>query len=298
MNMASLDVRGVGVFLLLTFGGGYLLQLVLLLTGVLDPFEPGFFGYIAIAAIVLWPGIAALLARQWAPLDKDFEYTVWPLPTVNTLRIVATVPLVFLMSNLIASIPGWTAPDWRMTKMVHLVKQAATQPLPSEIEPMLPAVMLVGGLGFSVLLGVLFYAPLLFGLEYAFRGYLLPKLSHLGKWPSVALAAIGPFLYGIPFVVYSHVVAPEALDDLPESLFRVFAPTFSSGLLLGMLWIHTRHLGLIAVAAGSIVAHVYGVWDSLFAMQYYWFTGSTGLIVATLWTLLAVYPKAFVSLPR
>jgi membrane protease YdiL (CAAX protease family) len=135
-------------------------------------------------------------------------------------------------------------------------------------------------------------------MEYAFRGYLLPKLSPLGKWFSVALAAAGPFLYGVPFVVYSHVVAPEALDDLPESLFRLFAITFSSGLLLGILWNHTRHLGLIAILAGSIVAHVYGIWDSLFAMQHYWFTGSTGLIAAILWGLLAAYPKAFVNLPR
>ncbi len=296
--MGSMDYKGVGIFLALALGGGYLLQAALLLPRILDPYAPNLFGYVGIVLLIIWPGIAAVLARQLAPVNASDEYRLWPLPAVNTLRAIVTVPVVYILANCVSWALGWNTPDWAMSKLIILIKQASAQPLPAEIEPMLPGVMLIGGLTFSILVGMTLYAAIFFCMEYGWRGYLLPKLAPLGGIHSLLIAAVLPALYAAPYFIYAHMVADEAMDDLPEALVRLLAVSLSTGLLFGVVWRRTQHLGLLAVLAGSIAAHMGGVWDMLFASGYWWFTGSTGLVICGFWLLLAAFPKLLLRAPK
>lgn len=296
--MGAVDWRGVAIFLGLSFLGGWILQALFLFTGLLNYAAPGVFGYAAMVGLMVWPGACAALARQLAPLPPQQESRVWPLPAISTLRVVAAVPLLMLLGFGLAWLVGWTQPDWTVSELVYSVKQNLITPLPPEAEPLLPMFLLAAGISLSIIMGISVYALLFFFMEYGWRGYLLPKLLPLGAWPAILLTAIGPFLYGLPILLYLFLTAPEALDDLPETAIQLAALSMGTGALLGALWLRSRHLGLVAVAAGTLFGHMSGVWDALFPNDFWVLTGSTGIIFSALCLGLAFFPQILVAGPR
>jgi len=293
--MSQIDMRGIGIYLGITLGLGWLLQLVFLYTGLLNPLALGIFGYAALFVLMALPALAAVVARQLAPVDAAEESTLWPLPAISTFRIIALIPLVMLLANGVMSLLGWTAPDFGVRELVYSVTKMQTQPLPPEVQPILPAVLVLGGLGLSVVLGASLYALCLFPMEYGWRGYVLPKLAPLGALPARFLASLGPILFALPGLVYMYVILPEALDDLPEDLLKYAALSIGTGMFFGALWQRSRHLGLVCVAAGTLTAHGSTLWDALFPNDYWVFTGSSGLVLSLAWLILSFVPGVFVS---
>jgi len=292
--MNGVDWKGVGIYAGLVFGVGYVAQAVLLGTGLLNLSSPGVLGSAMLLAMIAWPGAAALVASQVAPLDSEQASRMWPLPSANTFRIVLGIPAVFLVANLVLWALGWTRPDWGVSELVLAAQQRSMQPIPESAQQVLPMFLLVGSLALSTVAGATLYAAVAFLFEFGWRGYLLPKLMPLGTVPATLLAALAPFLLAAPAVVYVHVFTPEALDELPENLVRLGANMVAVGALLAGIWRQTRHLALVAIALGSIVAHAEATWDALFPASYLWFTGSSGLFIAVLWGVLALFPGVLV----
>lgn len=288
--MSQLDMRGVGIFLGITLGLGWALQLLFLYTGVLNPLALGIFGYAALFVLLGLPGIAAVFARQLAPLDAAQDSNLWPLPAISTFRIILVLPLVMLLVNLALSLIGWTAPDFGVRELVFSINKMQSQPLPPEVQPILPAVLLLGGIGLSVVLGASLYAAILFCMEYGWRGYLLPKLMPLGALPARFLASLGPILFALPGLVLMYTMLPEALDDLPEDLLKYAVLSIGTGMLFGAIWQRSRHLGLVSVAAGTLAAHASTLWDALFPNDYWILTGATGLVMSLVWLALSFAP--------
>jgi hypothetical protein len=293
--MNRLDWRGIAVFLGFTLVVGYALEAVFLYTGLIGAGKMGLFGQAAFMVLLFLPGLGAVIARQVGPVAPENESRLWPLPAVSTLRIIVAVPLVFAAVNLLLWLVGWTAPDLGVSELVYTIKQQALQPIPADAEPILPALLLLGGLGLSVTLGASLYAAIFFGMEYGWRGYLLPKLLPLGQVPALGISALGPFVLGLPAVVYIHLVTPEASDDLAMALVKYAVLSIGTGVLFGALWLRSRHLGLVALAAGSIAAHASGVWDALFPNDYLILTGSTGVVLSLAWFALGLVPGVLVG---
>ncbi len=293
--MSQLDLRGIGIYLGFTLGLGYVLQAAFLLTGVLNPLALGLFGYTALFVLIGLPGAGAVLARQLSPLAPEDDSRLWPLPAVSTFRLIFLLPAVMLVVNLLLSLLGWTAPDLGVRELVFSITKMQSQPLPPEVQPILPAVLLLGGMGLSVVLGASLYAIFLFCMEYGWRGYLLPKLMPLGALPARLIASLGPIVFAAPGLIYLYATLPEALDDLPEDLLKYAALSIGTGMLFGAIWQRSRHLGLVAIAAGTIAAHGSTIWDALFPNDYWIFTGSSGLILSLAWLLLSFAPGILVG---
>lgn len=293
--MSQIDMRGIGIYLGITLGLGWLLQLVFLYTGLLNPLALGIFGYAALFILMALPALAAVVARQLAPIEADAESTLWPLPAISTFRIIAVIPLVMLAANAIMSLLGWTGPDLGVRELVFSVTKMQSQPLPPEVQPILPAVLILGGLGLSVVLGASLYALCLFPMEYGWRGYVLPKLAPLGALPARFIASLGPIVFALPGLVYMYMILPEALDDLPEDLLKYTALSIGTGMFFGALWQRSRHLGLVCVAAGTLTAHASTLWDALFPNDFWIFTGGGGLVLSAFWLALSFVPGLLVG---
>lgn len=283
-----MDKKGILIYLLVAFGLSYLGMPVLIYLGVLVFKDPNLFNDLAFIAVMWFPALAAWIASKAAPNDTCPAPKVWPLPARWALTIAVAVPGVFLVTHVVLALFGWVEPQWNVGTLMNLINAMMRQPLPPAVAAIAPGVALVGGLVLTVLLGPTLFAALSLGSEFGWRGYLLPRLLPLGRWPAYAVVGLLWIAWCMP-CLYPAYAATKRLPEFWRMLpyFILMAVVLSA--VLGEIRRQTSHIGLAAVFLGCFYAQAgEGIWQYLFPISVEPWTGPFGVISIILWAIVAL----------
>ncbi|MCX5770173.1 MAG: hypothetical protein NTZ09_07875 [Candidatus Hydrogenedentes bacterium] len=236
------------------------------------------------------PVLGALVARRISPRPGEVKSTIWPVPKLTAVRIAIVTPLVFAATLLVTTLVGLTRPDWNLGEVIFRLA-AIHNALVAKGLAMehIEQVMLVLGLLFSVLIGPTIVAASVIGIEYGWRGYLLPRLMPLGKWR--AYAALG--------LMWGLAMAPNRISNAAHSalvlLILLLAMTIVVSSILGEIWRRTHNIGLTAVCYGCFSTQAMGILPFLFPdanVRFPW-GGTYGVVSIIAWGIVAAFPTFF-----
>lgn len=288
-----MDKKGLAVFLAVTFALGIGAQIATLSQGWLLLGEGWtFLDTLVFCLVLAIPGLGAVAARLVSGGFQNPPTRVWPLHPAPTLRIVASVIAVFALSYTVATLLGMTQPDWRLGELIVQIQTQTNKPIPAEIMGILPPLLLFLGLTISTIIGATVFAAVALLAEYGWRGYLYPQLSGLGRIPAALVTGVLWWAFFLPlmYTSFSLMDNPDKMTLLASFAARSLAIAIAVSFVLGRIMRRTGHLGLVAVAVGSIVAHQSIIWEQLFPTTTLPWTGPFGLIMAALWLALAFIP--------
>lgn len=235
--------------------------------GLADPF----FGLFA-AAMMFTPAlatVAALLVQRWSRGRRGArvvlrELGMWPLrPAARTIwtcvAVIFAAPVLIGVGLLVSGALGLASFDLVGFSGFSQLLQSSV-PAGTPLPPV--GVLVVVQLA-MIPLGALVNAPLAFGEEIGWRGWLLPALQPLGTWPALIISGAFWGLWHAPLILLGYNFAePNALGVL---LMIVGCVLF--GVLLGWTRLRTASvwpavfahaafnasagMGALFVAAGS-----------------------------------------------
>jgi membrane protease YdiL (CAAX protease family) len=239
------DWRGIAWFLAVAFGLAWLIDLPMYLDGKgldspwaglinLQNFTPA----VATFVVVRWLRPRAAI-RRTTGLRRGAAGTRWGWYWLLGLLL----PLGFAVAApFVAALFGLYRLD--LADFAGYREALATAPLASQLLSLgsLPVLVALGFL-FTVVFALVI-APVTFGEEWGWRGYLLPSLLPLGQWPALALSG----------VIWGVWHGPLILLGLNYPLHPV-AGVF---LMIGLCVIFGTILGWLRLASGSLVPAVLG----------------------------------------
>jgi hypothetical protein len=236
------------------------------------------------------PVFGAFIARRTSSWPGEVESDIWPVPKMPAVRIAIVTPLVFAAVFIATTLVGLAKPDWNMGELMMRLAQNSSEPAMKALAmPNMPVVMLVLGLLFSFLIGPTIIAASVIGIEYGWRGYLLPRLMPLGRWR--AYAALG-LMWGLS-------MAPNRIVNAAHSalvlLILSLAMTIVLSAILGEIWRRTHHIGLTAVFYGCFTTQATAILSFLFPESRVLFPwgGTYGVVSIIAWTVVAVFSTFF-----
>lgn len=292
----AMNVKGLAVFLLATFVIGFGAQVLVLWQGWLVMGEESTFLDMLVAVLIIAvPGLAAVLARAISTGFRNGYQRVWPLPAGPTLTVMALIFAAFALSNVIADLAGLTQPDWTLGALVEKLQEQSAQPISGEIQGILPSVALVLGLGLAVLFGATLYAAVALLAEYGWRGFLYQEMLKLSPLPAAIITGLLVWAYLTPtmYATFIGLDEPNKSELLVSFAWRSLVLSLAASVFLGEILRRSRHLGLVAVASGSIVAHQVSVWEYLYPTTTHPWTGSFGVILSGVLLVFTVIPVVF-----
>jgi hypothetical protein len=167
------------------------------------------------------------------------------------------IPLLFVLLYALGALCRLTPPDWQLTELMLTLPSAEQLQLPAALAPMLPKIYLGMGVVLAVVLGPTLYALTMLPNEFGWRGYLLPRLMLVGRWPAYILSGIFWWLSFLPLVLW------RGGTPLVNALLSLgMAVTLSAA--SGEVWRRSQHLGLTAVCSGCLVCQASSIWLYLF----------------------------------
>lgn len=279
-----MDKKGIFVFLAVVIALSFAVQLVTWVASSILPL------YILLIA----PVAGAVAARKASPRPDEVKSAIWPLPKTLAVRIALVTPLIYIAVFAITSVAGWTRPDWAMQEaMTRIGADPGGPAAAAKAMPLFPYIMLVVGFMLTMLLGATVAAAAALGIEYGWRGYLLPRLMPLGR--AKAYTAVG-IAWGVSMAPWLDLMpgAPLALR-----FALLLAMSVAVSFLLGEMWRKTRHIGLTAFFCGCFVAHSSNIWLFVFpddATTFPW-GGAFGVVSVAAWAIVAARPEFFFGDP-
>jgi hypothetical protein len=206
-------------------------------------------------ALLAVPAVAAWMASRSSPSTSHRAGSLWPIPKGKALRIAFVIPVVFAAAYGIATQVGYVHFDWGFNELMGLLSPIIEgRQIDPALEPFMPAIFFVMGLVLSIVLGPTAYAAVMLGNEYGWRGYLLPRLMPLGRWPAYIITGLLWGLSILPIVLLTPGSAP-----LQDSV-RILAMMTALSILLGEVWNRSRHLGLVAICCGCCICQATTIW--------------------------------------
>jgi membrane protease YdiL (CAAX protease family) len=281
MDTRHIDRKAIIVYLLITFGITYAIELVLILPGFRADGVPQILGQLVIAGVMWVPALAALLTVKLVthePLRSlNVRFGSLRPYLIAALVVPAAYGLIYGLSWLL----GLGQPDWQMHALRSLLTTAgadsSTLPQPALFWPIL---FLVSS----------FVAPFinsLFGLgeEIGWRGFLLPRLLPLGKrWAYLLLGIIWGFWHAPLIVVGFNYPGYPILGIL-----WMIGLTTALGVYINELTLRHRSTILAGWLHGLFNSQGYGIWRILFPDVNPLLGGVTGLIGMGVWLGLGLW---------
>lgn len=240
-----LDRRGIGWFLLISFGVAWLLDLPVALSGGLT--SP--WALLLIALQNFTPSIATLLVARWiSPLphlrratglrwgakgSRWGWYWLFGLLGMTALNVAAPfVGALFAVFPLdLAHLSGLQALLSGPLGVSQLQTNASLHTIALVIVVTLP-------------LQALLISPLTFGEEWGWRGYLAPQLLPLGQWPALLISGALWGFWHLPLILMGF--------DYPQHHLLGVALITLFGMIAGTI------LGWTRLATGSVWPAVFG----------------------------------------
>jgi membrane protease YdiL (CAAX protease family) len=252
---SRLDTRGIAAFVAIAYGFSWLCVLGFVLGFGTDPGKvPNEFKAFA-ALSMLGPTVATLLVtRKVSPLPSLKRDTGLGLGQ-HRLRFFLLAwlgtPVVVLGALLLSALVYPQVMD--LTGLSGVRALLAQLPPGSEEKlGMLaePRVFLALQVVQGMLLGPLLSAPLIFGEEWGWRGYLLPRLLTLGQWRALLVGGVIWGLWHAPLILLGYNYPQHPV--LGILLFTVVCVLL--GILLGWMRLATGSIWSAVIAHGSINA--------------------------------------------
>ncbi|OJT25823.1 hypothetical protein BO221_08210 [Archangium sp. Cb G35] len=254
-SSSRLDTRGVAAYVAIAYGFSWLCVLGFVLGfGTAPEKSPGMFK--AIAALSMFgPTVATLLVSRWVSplpsLKRDtglglgqhrwrFFLLAWLGTPVVVLGALLLSALVYPQAMDLAGLSSVRA-------LIAQLPPAAVEKLGKLAEPhVFLALQVVQG----ALLGPLLNVPFIFGEEWGWRGYLLPRLLPLGQWRALVLSGVIWGLWHAPLILLGHNYPQHPV--LGILLFTVVSVLL--GILLGWMRLATGSIWSAVIAHGSLNA--------------------------------------------
>jgi hypothetical protein len=155
---------------------------------------------------------------------------------------VAGVFLVIIGAQIVF---GVVEPDWELQRLTRIFQQNDLTVTAH------PANFFVLGFIVTMILGVA-YAPIVLLGEYAWRGYLLPRVVRLGRVRANVVVGMAWGLWFAPLAFSENVGA----EDPYSAVARVMLMAVILSFILGEVVRRTGSLALCAVIAGAFAAQV------------------------------------------
>ncbi|MFP4191420.1 MAG: hypothetical protein ACLFU6_05040 [Candidatus Hydrogenedentota bacterium] len=278
---SSLDVQRIRLFLLVTFGAGWLIMIAARVSGLL-PTTPQGTGHLAVLLAVLYtPLLGRYICLRGEGQRFEAAGRVWPIPRKPALIAIVGAPALFALMYAVSSALGEGTPQWGIPVLMQQLPSAEELGL----EQSFPAgFFLIAGFILSIVLGPTLYALAWFGNELGWRDYLLPRLMPMGKAPAYAL---GGALWGVwlsPIVWLGYVTPDQRFMGTGLLILTAILLAFA----LGEVWRRTQHPGLAAVVMGCFFGQIQGMWFYLYPEPNLPWQGPFGLIAAVFWALTAL----------
>lgn len=243
--------------------------------------------------LMLWfPAVAAWIALKGSPNSGVAGVKIWPVSFFAALSITLGVFFIFFLTHLLVALLGVTELQWGMGTLMNQIKpyidiMLQQQSLPPTVAAIAPGIGLVGLLLLSLVLGPTVFAVMFLGTELGWRGYLLPRLMPLGRWPAYLITGALWALSYVP-LIYSMHVAVESSTPFWSLLVRFALMMVILSVILGEVTRRTGHTGLAAIVLGAFVAQAYLLWRFLFPMSNEPWTGTLGVFSLLVWGIVAL----------
>ena len=290
--------RGVVTFLTLTFALTYLIEFGLIAAGV--RFEP--LGASSAGASTMLTAQLVVAMTMWVPAFSAFvtirfvthesfaatglRFGSWR-PYVATLVLV---PLAFAATYAITWGLGLGEPDWQLRELTASLTAAGADVADAGAAP--PANIVLPAL----FVASMFLAPFVnsvfgFGEEFGWRGYLLPKLTPLGKPAAYLLLGVIWGLWHAPLIAvgFNYPGYPVL------GVLAMIGMTTTLGIYINELTLHYRSSILAGWVHGVFNSQAYGVWRILFPGTNPLLGGMTGLVGMAVWTALGLSTAWFLG---
>ena len=230
--------------------------------------------------------MSALIAGIVFPDEFSRALPIWPLPVRPAIGVTLGAPVLFGLSYALATLLGFTQPQWSLGGLMNRVTAQLSAPLPSGVESAAPAVALIAYPIFSILVGATLFAFIALGSEMGWRGYLLPRLEVLGRPLASLITGLCWGLWFLPLVYTWH--QEVQLPGFPGAVLRVLGLAVVLSFFLAGILRRTGHLGICAMALGAFAGQDSGIWGHLFEQSTAPWTGTTGWINIVVWGLAAI----------
>lgn len=254
--MKRIEVKPVGIFLLLAFGLSWLIALPLWLGDGLESPAP-LFTAVALG-MMLTPAIAALIVVFFVekPAYKARALGLMPLrPASRLIRYLAlalAVPIALVLIALpIGALLGVYPADFVHFSGFREILDAQLAAVGAPAELPMPIGVLVALQLVNVLIGAFINVIPALGEELGWRGWLLPKLMPLGAVPVIILSGVIWGLWHAPLVLlgYNYPTAPGWLG-----VVCMIGMCTVVGALFGWLRLRSESVWPAALAHGAFNA--------------------------------------------
>lgn len=275
-------IRGIGWFLLITFGITYAVELALIWSGFRITGQPALYGQMAVAAVMWVPALAALVTVRFITREGMAGLNIRLGPWRAYLRSGLIIPACFVLIYGLTWLLGLGHPDWKLEQLQALLA-ATPQYSRSPVPPAsitLPALFLA-----TVVLTPFLNALFGFGEELGWRGYLLPKLLPLGKMTAYVLLGVIWGLWHLPLLLIGFTYPNHPF--LGALLFIALLSVL--GIYMNELTLRHKSSVLAGWIHGAFNSQKLGIWTFLFPGVNPLIGGYAGVCGIAVWLLLGLY---------
>lgn len=197
MKTSALDKRGILSFLIITFAITYIIEGLLIASGVRFVAFTSTYAQFVVAGMMWAPALATVVTIRFVTREgfaiTNVRFGSWKPYLTSAL----VIPALFVVIYALTALLGFGNPDWRLVEFYSMISPyvsgtAGAMP-PSNLVLLL---VFIAGLFISPFFNTFFA----FGEEIGWRGYLLPKLMPLGKPKAYLLVSIIWGLWHLPLV--------------------------------------------------------------------------------------------------
>lgn len=279
----GLEIKGIVWFLVITFGITWTVEGVLLMRGVsFERVPPVFLGYL-LAGLMWAPTVGAVLTRK-VVLRESLRVAEARLH-LGDLRPygigMILMPVMFVLVYGITVLLGLGHLDLSLSTFL-----AQMHSMGKAMGPQPPAPVMIGGIvAGSVLVAPFINSIFAFGEEYGWRGFLLPKLLPLGRWPAHVIGGIIWGLWHAPLVLMGFNYPGYPWTGV---VWMCVLTTFL-GIFENEWTLRYDSILLASFIHGTFNSQVYGIWRVIVPHAHPLLGGFGGLIGLAALTVIAVW---------
>lgn len=279
--MTALDSKGIFTYLAAAFAMAYGIEAALLWTDIIAYKSVNPQATVLFLGVNLIPALAAgvaLLRSRRLDIKRPRFY---PLPPARLGLILAGVPFLTGLIFFAEYALGISELDLQLTVVLSRLPAAEELNLPFKLTA--PFLIVLGAGADLFLLPFVFWL-LVAASEFAWRGYLMPRLMPLGRMRAYAVLAVCWVAWFAPVALSD----PVSSTNLLSTLLRVSAMAVLMSVILNEVARRTENLGLSALLAACFLAQTMGITGQVFDYRPAPFGGPFGLIALSVWATVCL----------